>query len=64
MGIFSKPANPRGRGVSIYFAVGHWANFHFDTSKMGVRIVAGWFAVNLCFYDVDAMLGIMSRLIK
>ena len=47
----------KGRGLSLYVSIGAWAHSQFKINALGVRIVVGWVAINLCFYDVDWVLG-------
>jgi len=44
-------------GVSFLIAVGPYAGFRIDCNSQQWRIVLGCIAVDLCWFDVDLVLG-------
>jgi hypothetical protein len=47
------------KGVSFYIAIGHPVKPAFNCGKIGCRVALWYIAVNLCFYDIEQVVGAM-----
>ena len=53
----------KSKGLGFYISIGNkWGGFFIETGNMvGLRIVLGWVAIDFALYDIDWLLGAMSR---
>ena len=48
-----------GAGISASISFGHYGGFQIQFNKEFWRIVLGWVAVSICFFDLDFVFGMM-----
>jgi len=50
-----------GEGLSICLSFGKYAGFRTQFNNEEWRIVLGWAAISLCFFDMDVVFGLLSE---
>jgi len=48
-------------GFTAYIVFGRYAGWHIYTHRSSIRVVCGWVAVAVCFFDLEIMIENLIR---